>query len=159
MEKVMERETAEALLDLGLSVPVMTVRLPLRRRPLTLRLTLRRPYLGTQMRMARRWLSMGVSYDELMKFDKEGQMQFLREHGKELSRIVADCICRGPLTCKLFGRLTAWVLRNKVEEKYLLAAVTQFALQSDITGFANIIRLVERTSPTTPRLSQVRKGS
>lgn len=159
MEKTVERQAAETLLDLGLSVPMKLVKLPFRKKPLVMRVTLRRPYLGTQLRMARRWLATGTSYEELMKLDKEGQQHFLLAHGKDVSRIIADCIWRGPLLGRLLGRPTAWLLRHKVEERYMLAALTQFALLSDITGFANIIRLVQGMTPTTPRMSQERKGS
>lgn len=159
MEKLVEREAAEALLDLGLSVPVKVLRLPFRKKPLVIRITLRRPYLGTQIRMAKRWLDTGTSYEELMKLDKQGQQLFLRKHGVSVSRIVADTIWRGPVLGRILNRPTAFIIRHKVEEKYMLAALTQFALLADITGFANIIRLVQRMTPTMPRMSQQRKGS
>jgi len=153
MDAKLERAAAEALLDAGVSLPLKSISLPWLKSPLTLRITLRRPYLGTQIRMARRFLKMGVKYDEMRKLDKDGELQFLAAHGKSLSRLVADLLWRGRISSALFGGLTACFLRRFVDERYLLAAVTQFALLSDLSAFGNIIRLVERMNPMTPRLS------
>jgi len=153
MDAKIERAAAEALLDAGLSLPLKSIRLPWRKKPFTLRITLHRPYLGTQIRIARRFLKMEVKYDDLRKLDKDGQQKFLVEHGKTISRIVADTIWRGRIGSTIMGGITAWMLRRFVEEKYMLVAVTQYALLSDLSAFGNIIRLVERMKPMTPRLS------
>ena len=37
---------------------------------------------------------MGVSSEQMWGFDKEQQMQFLAEHGKSISRMIAVTMCR-----------------------------------------------------------------
>jgi len=153
MDAKIERAAADALLDAGVSLPLTLFRLPWRKKPLTLRVTLRRPYLGTQMRIARRFLGMEVSYETMRSLDKRGQQEFVAKHGKTLSRIVSDTIWRGRMGSLLMGGITSWFLRRFVDERYLLLAVTEYALLSDISSFAIIIRQVERMNPMTPRLS------
>lgn len=159
MDAKIERRAAEALLDAGLSIPIKSIHIPFRKKAITLRITLHRPYLGTQIRIARRFLKMGVKYADLQDLDKEGEEQFLATHGKALSRIVADTLWRGRFSSWLLGGLTSSLLLRYVEGKYLLVAVSEYALLDDISVFANIIRLVEGMNPMKPRLSQGAKGS
>ncbi len=157
--KNIERAAAEALLDAGLSLPLMSFHIPFRKKPIVVRVTLRRPFLGTQIRIARRFLRMGLRVEDIRELSKEQQMLFLMNHGEEVSRIVADTIWRGKAGGGLIGRATAWALRRWVEPDYMMMAFTRFALLSDISAFVSIISLTERMNPMTPRLSHTRKGS
>lgn len=56
-----QREASEALLDLGVSLPLKEWRLPFMKRPVRWRVTMRRPRLAGQICIVRLYLSMGVS--------------------------------------------------------------------------------------------------
>ena len=87
-----QKEGAEALLNAGVSVPLKELRIPFRKKPVRLRVTMKRPYMSGQLRVARIYLSMGVTSEEMKKYTKEEEMKFLLEHGKSVSRIVAYAI-------------------------------------------------------------------
>ena len=87
--KQIQREGADALLDIGVSVPLKAFHIPFRKSPLELRVTMRRPYMSGQILFARTYLSMGITSEEMWGFSKEEEMQFLASHGKAVSRMVA----------------------------------------------------------------------
>lgn len=154
-----QKEGAEALLNAGVSVPLKEFRIPFRKKPVRLRITMKRPYMSGQLRVARIYLSMGVTSEEMKKYTKEEEMKFLLEHGKAVSRIVAYAICQGYIARHLFVGFTAWFVRNFVEHKYLMVAFRTFVRLMGTDPFINIIRSVERANPMKLRLSQKRKGS
>ena len=84
--KQIQREGADALLDIGVSVPLKAFHIPFRKSPLELRVTMRRPYMSGQILFARTYLSMGITSEEMWGFSKEEEMQFLASHGKAVSR-------------------------------------------------------------------------
>lgn len=159
MDRMIEQEAAEALLDRGVSVPFKDIRIPWRKKPLQLRLTMRRPTLAGQMAIARLYLGMGVTTDKVENMSKMRQMAFLATHGKALSRIMACTVCRGYVSRHLFIGLLAWIIRNFVEYKYQIAAVRKFESLMGTDPFMPIIRSAERTNPMKPRLSRRKKGS
>lgn len=150
-----QKESAEALLDAGLSVPLKGIRLPFRKRPFVFRVTMRRPCLAVQMRIARLYLDMGVTAAEMAKFTKEDEMRFLAEHGKAVSLMVAHTLCG----CLPLVSLTAWYVRYRMEHKYLLHAFRTFTRLMGTRSFTPIIRSVERSNPMRLRLSHGKKGS
>lgn len=160
LSRQIEIEGAEALLDVGVSIPVGKIRLPFGRH-VPFRLTMRRPYLSTQIRIAKIYLGLGKTYEEMLALDKDGQMKFLAEHGKDISRMIALTICRGPLSARLFCRSLAWFLRHFVEDRYLMAANLHFVCLMGTQNFMNIIRSAEIANPMRIRLtvSQDTKGS
>ena len=158
-EAAIQKEAAEALLDIGVSVLLKQIRIPFSRKRLQWRLTMRRPFLSTQIRIARLYLELGTTCEQLQSMTKDEEMLFLAEHGRDISRIVALTVCRSPLRAKLFGGITAWVLRNMVEDRYMRAAMTQFVLLLGTEGFTSIIRSAGMTNPMGLRLSRSRKGS
>lgn len=159
MERMIEKEAAEALLDRGVSVPFKDIRIPWRKKPLTIRMTMRRPTLSAQIEIARLYLDMGVTTEKVVKMSKMRQMAFLATHGKALSRIMAYTVCRGFLSRHLLVGIMAWVIRNFVEYKYQIAAVRKFESLMGTDPFIPIIRSAERTNPMKLRLSQKKKGS
>lgn len=154
-----ELEGAEALLDIGVSVPLKSFRLPFRKKPVQWRVTMRRPTLGTHAAFAREYLKLGVTPEKMKTFTKEEEMEFLARHGKTLSRMVAVTLLRGPLRRRLLLGLTAWWVRERMERRYLLAAARQFARLSGTRSFSTIIASAERTNPMRPRTSQGKRGS
>ena len=107
-----QREGAEALLDVGVSVPLKAIHIPFRKTPLELRVTMKRPCMSGQLHIARTYLSMGVTSEEMWNFTKEEEMQFLVKQSKPLSRMIAYMICRGYLARKIAIGVTAWFIRN-----------------------------------------------
>jgi len=160
MDFELEKGTAEALLDVGVSVPLKEVRIPWRKKPLNLRLVMRRPLLGNLIRIARIYLSIGITYKQISEYDKEEQMQFLVSHGSEVSRIVALAILGSRIWGQLFTRPLAWALRWIIEDVYLFASFNTFMSLMGIKDFGTIIRSLEGLNPMSPMiLSQKGKGS
>ena len=155
-ERKVQQEASEALLDVGVSVPLKPIRLPFRKKRLLLRLTMRRPRLSTQIKIARLYLSLGVTYAELEALDKDGQMCFIAEHGKTISDMVALTMC-GKWWKPVW--LVSWILRHWVDNLYMQVAMMKFVLLLGTESFTNIIRSAEMTNPMKLRLSQRRKGS
>lgn len=155
-ERKVQQEASEALLDVGVSVPLKPIRLPFRKKRLLLRLTMRRPRLSTQIKIARLYLSLGVTYAELEALDKDGQMRFIAEHGKTISDMVALTMC-GKWWKPVW--LVSWILRHWVDNLYMQVAMMKFVLLLGTENFTNIIRSAEMTNPMKLRLSQKKKGS
>ena len=157
--KQIQREGADALLDIGVSVPLKAFHIPFRKSPLELRVTMRRPYMSGQILFARTYLSMGITSEEMWGFSKEEEMQFLASHGKAVSRMVAYTLCRGPFSRRVLLRPVAWLIRNFMEQRYLVGAIKRFVSLMGTDPFIPIIRLAERTNPMKLRLSRAAKGS
>lgn len=150
------REAADALLDAGVSLPLVSLRLPFGRR-LRLGLTMRRPTLGGQIRIARKAMELGFTHEEIAAFTPEEQTAFLATRGKTLSEVVALCILRGCLSGKLLGKPMAWLLRWCVRPEYLIATLTEWVSLLGTQSFMTSIRFIETTNPMMP--SQTTKGS
>lgn len=154
-----QKEGAEALLNAGVSVPFKEFRLPFKKKPVRLRVTMKRPYMSGQLRIARTYLSMGVTSAQMDAFTKEEEMKFIVEHSNAISRIIAYTICQGYVSRHLFVGFVAWLIRNFVEDRYLMAAFRTFIRLMGTKSFTTIIRSVEMSNPMKLRLSQKRKGS
>ena len=156
--RAIQREAADALLNRGISIPLKEFRLPLRKRPVKLRVTLKRPYMSGQIRFARTYLSMNVTAAEMAEFDKEQQMRFIAEHGSKVGQMLACAICVGGIKSR-FIRPVAWLIKHRMELRYMFAAIQKFVSLMGTDPFIPIIRSAERTNPMKPRLSRVAKGS
>lgn len=154
-----ERESADVLLDAGVSVPLFSFKFPFIKRQFIVRATMRRPTLAGQIRIARLYNRMNVTSEQMWDFDKEQQMKFLAEHGNVISRMVAVTFCRGWWAERLFERPVAWIVRHKMSQEMMLGAVTRFIMLMGTDPFLPIIRLAERTNPMKPRLSREATGS
>lgn len=154
-----QKEGAEALLNAGVSVPLKEFRLPFKKKPVRLRVTMKRPYMSGQLRIARTYLSMGVTSNQMDTFTKEEEMRFIVEHSKAISRIIAYTICQGYVSRHLFVCFVAWFIRNFVEDRYMQVAFRTFIRLMGTKSFTSIIRSVEMSNPMKLRLSQKRKGS
>ncbi|MCE9354909.1 hypothetical protein K0H19_22715, partial [Phocaeicola vulgatus] len=120
LEQLIEMECADALLDSGVSVPLKRWKLPWLKRPVEVRVTMKRPRLWGQILLAREYLKMGVAPGWQAK-DKVEELAFVAEHGKAVSRLLAYTVCRGYVSRHVGIGVTAWVLRNFVEWRYLTA--------------------------------------
>lgn len=159
LERMIQREGAAALLDWGVSVPLKDIRIPFWKKPLTVRVVMRRPRLGGLMRLARVYLGLGVTAEQMKKFTKEEEMAFLAAHGREVSRMVALTLCRGWISRHLLVGPAAWAVRNWMAPEYLDAAMRNFILLLGTDPFTAIIRSAGKMNPMKLRLSHGRKGS
>lgn len=157
--RMIEAEGAAALLDRGVSVPLKELRIPFRKKPLKMRVVMRRPRLGGLMRLARVYLSLGVTADEMTKFTKDEEMAFIAAHGKAVSQMVAYTLCRDWWSRNLLVGLTAWWVRHFMEPAYMDAAMRNFVFLLGTDPFMSIIRSAGMTNPMKLRLSQEKKGS
>lgn len=159
MIKQIQREGADALLDVGVSVPLKAFRMPFRKTPVELRVTMKRPYLSGQIRFARTYLSLGVTSEQMWNWSKEEEMAFLATHGRQLGRMIACTVCRGWWSRHLLLRPMAWFVVNFMEPRYLMGAVKRFVSLMGTDPFIPIIRSAEMTNPMKLRLSQKQEGS
>lgn len=152
-----EIEAAEALLDIGVSLPFFKI--PFTRK--VVRLTMKRPCLGGQIRLARLYLQTGITYEEMLRFTKHEELAYMALHGKRVSKMVALTICRGAISGTIFSGILAWLLRWFVDDAYLRAANLQFLRLLGTQSFMTIIKSISTTNPMRPRLSQRKseKGS
>lgn len=154
-----QREASEVILDIGVSLPLKEWRIPFRKKPVQWRVTMRRPRLSGQMCITRIYLSMNVSPEELEAMSGKEQLQFMTDHGVDISRMIAHTICQGVISRRLFIRPVAWFLREVVEHRFLIGAMNKFVNLMGTESFINIISSVDRANPMKLRLSQKRKGS
>ena len=150
-----QREGAEALLNLGVSLPVMAIKVPFRKEPLHLRLTMKRPTMARQIQIARTWLSVGMTLAEFEALDYDGQMEFMSKHGKKLSSMIALTMEHRWLpTCVL-----SWLIRHSMKWEYQKGAFEKFLTLMGTESFTPIIRSAEIANPMKLRLSRRKKGS
>lgn len=121
MKRNVELEAAEALLDVGILLPLLRFRLP-GGREWVLRVTMRRPCLGGQMRIVRHYLKLGITAREWDAFSEDEERAFFDRHAKRLSLILALTICRGYLSGLLLAPVVAWLIRWKVPSEYRIEA-------------------------------------
>ncbi len=157
--KQIQREGADALLDVGVSVPLRAVKLPFKKVPVELRVTMKRPFMSGQILFARTFLSMGVTSEEVWNYSKEEEMEFLAKHGYTISKMMAYTVCRGWWSRHLLLQPMAWIIRNFVDHHYLLGLLRRFVSLMGTDHFIPIIKSAEMTNPMKLRMSQKRKGS
>jgi len=150
MKRNIEQEAADALLDVGISLPLLRVRLPFCRRAWTMRVTMRRPCLGNQIRIARHYLALGVTTERIERFTRDEEQAFLVRHGRRLSLMLALTICRGYLSGLLLAPIVAWLIRWKVPRQYQLEAQRRFRELHGTRDFMPITVWAERTNPFRP---------
>ena len=152
--RLVQQEAAEALLNVGVSLPLKAFRIPFRKNPILLRVTMHRPTMAGQIEIARTYLSMGVTSSEMENFSKEEQMRFLADHGDKVCRLIALTLGR-----PLYVRLLTWFVKHFVRYEFQMAAVRKFVSLMGTDPFIPIIRSAEKTNPMKLRLSQKKKGS
>ena len=150
LEQLIEMECADALLDSGVSVPLKRWKLPWLKRAVEVRVTMKRPRLWGQILLAREYLKMGVAPGWQAK-DKVEELAFVAEHGKAVSRLLAYTVCRGYVSRHVGIGVTAWVLRNFVEWRYLTAMFQTFERLMGTKDFMRIISSTARTNPLRTR--------
>lgn len=149
-------EAAEALLDAGISLPLLSLKLPWLRRPLRLGITMRRPTLGAQIRLARHYLRLGHSPEDIEAFSSIERLGFMAQHGVCLSELVALACLRGRYSGALLYRPLAWLIRWRMPQEVQLAAMLSYMHLTSSQPFTPFISYVAATSPL---LSHQERGS
>lgn len=139
---------AKILADNGISLPLRLLS------GKHIRWVMRVPNLESRIRMAKMYLKMGVTYDELKEYTFEQKLEFMTKHTSTVSRMVAYTIIRSWLFGWMLNRPVAWMLRNcmhpvALEESFMLAIACM-----NTVPFGNIIRLAEVMNLMLPNLSQ-----
>ncbi len=147
-----ELKATEALLDIGVSLPLRPVKAG--RLKIVPRVTMKRPPLGGLLRVLRVWHAIDVPVEDIYKMDRDEQLRFMGQHGKAVAKMVALTIRSGWLSGKLVAPLIAKFLLWRCHPDVLLYAAAEFMSLIDTKSFMTIIRLVELIDVTKPRLSQ-----
>lgn len=157
MSRGEELRACELLLDLGVSVPYRPLGFLFKKKRHSL--VMRTPGAGGMMRIAEKYLRIGVKYDEMKEYDFDRRMQFIAQHGRAVSELVACAIVRGSFWGRVLNKPVAWWLRWRVHPAYLGEAMMQLLTQLDITPFSNTIRSAQAVNLMTRRLSHSSNGS
>jgi hypothetical protein len=154
-----EYAAAEALLDQGVSVPFKGIRIPFTKIIWQPRVVMRRPRLGGQIRIARHYLRLETTHEQMQAFTKEQEAAFMARHGKRLSKMIALTVCRGWISGKLLTPIVAFLIRHFVDERFIHGAHEEYVCLLGAKSFSNIIRSAEILNPMKPTLSHTRNGS
>lgn len=158
-KKLVEMEAADALLDVGVSLPLFSLRIPFLKKRVFIRVTMKRPYLGGIIRLSELYLTLGCTVEQMEHFTKEQEIEFVARHGKTLSRMAALMVCRGCLSGLLLARPLAWLLRQRLDDRCLFTVGVLFSSIAGTKSFMPIITSAGRMSPMKPKVSQEeRKG-
>ncbi|MDY6122085.1 MAG: hypothetical protein SPI72_03290 [Porphyromonas sp.] len=142
-------EAADALLDAGVSLPLCSLRIPFKRNPLELRIHTRRPSLGAQIRISRKYLELGVSYEQVQAMSASEQAVFVATHGNTLSELIALCVLTGYISGRLYKPLS-WLIRWQSRPEHLLAITLGYISLLGTRSFWTIIGFVEGKNPLRP---------
>ena len=152
-----------SLSDGGISLPLHTV---LRKRPF--RITMKTPTTRSLIRISKRYLRIGVTPEEFSKrylrigvtpeeydaYDLDQRIRFVFLHGKDISRIVAYGIVRGPVLGRVLNRMVAWMLRELMTPDELAAAWRQVLNSTSTTSFGIIIASAAALNKMQPLASR-----
>ena len=134
-----------SLSDGGISLPLHTV---LRKRPF--RITMKTPTTRSLIRISKRYLRIGVTPEEYDAYDLDQRIRFVFLHGKDISRIVAYGIVRGPVLGRLLNRPVAELMTPDE----LAAAWRQVLNSTSTTSFGIIIASAAALNKMQPLASR-----
>lgn len=149
MNRNIEREAAELLLDTGVSLPLLKIF------GKTLRVTMRRPTLGGIIRISREQMKLGVTPAQMSLFTEEEAQHFLAEHGYTLAKIIALTVCRGWLSGLILAPMLARAILWWMPYEHLLTAQIVFIKHlSEVRNFQPIISCIEQVNPLRAKQSR-----
>lgn len=157
IEAEAQREAANILLDLGVSIPMTAPRFFRWFGIKKISVTIKRPCWGTMIRISKKWLSMGIDTRDIKSNKIEDDFLLMQTHGKAVATIVSYGILRGyfsGLFAPLLGRILLW----RVDPVFLVEAAYRLTTLSRVEDFTNTIRLIA-TMDMTKNLSPIEKGS
>mgnify|MGYP000011144370 FL=1 len=138
-----------SLSDGGISLPLHTV---LRKRPF--RITMKTPTTRSLIRISKRYLRIGVTPEEYDAYNLDQRIRFVFLHGKDISRIVAYGIVRGPVLGRVLNRMVAWMLRELMTPDELASAWRQILSSTSTTSFGIIIASAAALNKMQPLASR-----
>lgn len=144
-EDMTRRQAAEMLLDVGVRIPVIPRRIFGGRKGKS-SLVMRRPPAGAVIRIALRYLKLGVTPERIQRMEYDERLRFIAEKGRAVSEMVALSICTGWISGWLLARPVAWYLRWRVHPAMLAAALVQLLAGMDVQAFCNTIPLAARAA-------------
>lgn len=148
-------KAADALLDIGISVPLRPLRFRKWRR--TPRVTIKRPPLGGLLRILRVWLAMDVDTKRLETMSENDRLSFIVANGRALSEMVALMIYSGRVSGKLAAPIMALFLRWRCHRDVLFYVALTFFNLLDSKSFMTIIKSAESINLLEPARSRRRK--
>lgn len=140
-------EVGDALLDVGASLPLITLRLPLLPWRWVWRVRLSRPRLGGLILLSQRFMRLGFTLEEIEAFTASERMAFFATRGRLLSEMLALTILKSRLSTSLLLRPLAWLIRHRVETQELAQLALLYSQMLDLRPFAPIIRSAAHHSP------------
>ena len=143
--KATQRQAAEMLLDVGIRIPVIPRRIFGRKKGKS-SLVMHRPPAGAIIRIALRYLKLGVTPEDIKEMGYDARLRFIAEKGQAVSEIVALSVCTGWITGWLFVKPVAWYLRWRVHPVMLTSALTHLLSGMDVQAFCNTIPLAARAA-------------
>lgn len=151
------KEAAEAILDMGVSLPLLSIGIPFRKSPLVIRLTMTRPRLGGQIRVAKKFLELGVTYQEIEGFSDSEATAFVATKGHIISEMIALCIVGGKYTGLVAMKPLAALIRWCCTPQIIQGALMQYLRLMGTQSFTTFIKYMELTQPM--QMSQQQQGS
>ena len=142
---------ALALEDGGISLPASFL-------GVKFRLKVKIPTTRSMIRISKEYLKMQTSYDEYNDYDFDQKARFMYIYSKEVSRMVAYGLIRGPMMGRLLNRPAAWFLRNTMTPVELAETFIQILSLINTVPFGTIIRLAEAMNKMQPILSHENKS-
>ena len=140
-----------ALEDGGISLPLRTVF------GKTFRVTMRTPSTRSLIRISRKYLEIGVTPEEYDGYNFDQVARFNLAYSKDISRMVAYGIVRGPVLGRLLNRPVSWLLRNLMTGPAIAEAWRQILTCISTTSFGSIIASAAAVNKMQPLAS--RNGS
>lgn len=122
-------------------------------------LTISSPYEGTLMRVARYYLSTGLSLEEINNTTVEEALSIMSVHGKAIELAVATAWLNGYWSGKLFTRPLAWYIRWHCTAQEVMTVAGLILLYGGVKDFMITTRSVHYLKVTEPNLGQKTKGS
>lgn len=155
-EKLIQSKAADAILERGVLLPFLHIKVPFKRKRIVFNMTMKQPPLGTIIKISKLYLKLGFTAEEIERFSSTECFAFFAEHGKTISQMIALTIMSSYLGSKFSGIL-AWLIRWRIPLDYQRIAMEQFISQlAGTKDFTNFIVSVARINPMA---SQARKRS
>lgn len=148
-----EREVANVLLKVGVSLPLFRLRVPFTRCSYIFRITMKRPTLGNLIAISKIYLELGTTFEELSKFSRHEELSFMAVNGKRLSKMIALTVCSNGFT-RLLVPLLAFLIRHFVSPDIIYHSGVRYATMLSTEDFYPIIISAQKANPMKLRMSQ-----
>lgn len=120
-------------------------------------LTVRAPYEGTMHRVAKYYLSTGITSDQLDQITHEQALALMMVHGKAINKAVACAWLNGYWAGMLFTRPLAWYIRWHSKPAEIKTVAMMLLLYGGVSDFIDTTRSVRAMKLTAPNLGQMKK--